>query len=94
MAHLFVKTNEDAVYPTQPYSGCAGFDLSALGNHKISSGKILNVPTGLAVDMTRLDCVYGQIYGRSGLALNCGIGVLGGVVDQSYRGGLFRIFYN
>ena len=76
--------------------GSAGFDLSAaIGEPLIlAPGDRALVPTGLCL---AIPAGYeGQVRGRSGLALRCGLGLPNGVgtIDSDYRGEIKVIVIN
>ena len=82
-------------------TGAAGFDLHAdLGLGTSTSGDDLIIPpnermiigTGVVVMMPA--GTYGRIAPTSGLALEFGIDVLGGVIDNDYRGEIKVILVN
>ena len=77
----FIKTHDDAIIPKLAKDGDAGFDLSAIKNIVIPSERRDLISTGISVEMP--PGIRGDIRGRSGLAVNYGIGVLGGVIDLS-----------
>lgn len=73
-----------ARFPEYAYPGDAGFDIFTDEAFTLMPGERHAFKTGVA------SCIpqgfYLQIMGKSGLALNKGLAILGGVVDASYRG--------
>lgn len=64
--------------------GNNGWDLSSIEDVTIHPGERVLVNTGLVCNFP--DNIYGLIWPRSGLAVKCGIDVLAGLIDSSYRG--------
>lgn len=81
-----------AVTPTQGNESDAGYDLSSIVVTHIGSGERALIRTGIAVAIP--EGHVGYIKPRSGLALNYGIDVLGGVIDSGYRGEIRVILLN
>lgn len=73
----------DAKLPTKEHSS-AGYDLYSPMDAVLPMGEAVAVPLGIATEMPF--GYYGKIFGRSGLAARLGISVLGGVIDNDYRG--------
>ncbi|ARA72171.1 Deoxyuridine 5'-triphosphate nucleotidohydrolase [Kaumoebavirus] len=88
----FKKLNSLAKIPTRATSGDAGLDLCSTEEVTIEVGGRRGVGTGLAVAIPYGS--RGQIHERSGLALNKGIAIGGGVIDCGYRGELKVILIN
>jgi dUTP pyrophosphatase len=88
----FVKLTEKAFSPTKESSRAAGFDLKSAYGVVIPAGENAMIQTDLAIQVPT-GC-YGRISPRSGLALNHKISVLGGVIDEDYRGTICVIFFN
>lgn len=94
----FQRLNPLALPPTQAHSTDAGYDLFALpdsADHDYSAllpGWRRAIRTGIAVAIP--PGYYGRIAPRSGLAARCGIDVLAGVIDSSFRGELKVILIN
>jgi len=95
---LFKKRNNGATLPTYGSNSAAGMDLYA--NFYDMTGSFYNlVPgerklfkTGLAVAVP--ESTYGRIAPRSGLAYKHGIDIMGGVIDEDYRGDIGVILIN
>jgi dUTP pyrophosphatase len=86
------KLSPGAKVPTRMYHDDAGLDLYANEDYVLESGEIHGVPTGIAMAIP--SGLVGLIWGKSGLALKAGIGVLGGVIDSQYRGEIVVIVTN
>jgi len=81
-----------AKLPTRNNPTDAGLDLHADNSYRIEVGHRVAVNTGVALSIP-----YGyvaRIAPRSGLAVHCGIDVLAGVVDSSYRGEIKVVLIN
>lgn len=85
------KLSSSAKLPTRATSGSAGYDLYATMKLTISSGERSLVHTDLAIMLP--EGTYGQIVGRSGLALR-GIDIFTGTIDSDYRGNLGILVIN
>lgn len=70
--------------PTRSSSRAAGYDLYASEDLSIAGNFRMLVPTDISLAIPAGH--YGRIAPRSGLALNHGIDVGAGVVDEDYRG--------
>jgi len=78
--------------PCRGSMGAAGYDLYSSKEVMIKAwGRVL-VGTGIAVSLPV--GVYGRIASRSGLSLNYGLEVGGGVIDRDYTGEVGVILYN
>jgi len=86
------KINSDAILPDYAYPGDAGLDLYSMENYllKTNERKIFN--TGISLEIPK--GFVGLIWDKSGLASRAGITILGGVVDNSYRGEIQVILHN
>lgn len=78
----FKRLDPRAVLPTKAHPTDAGWDLTSLGRHYLSEHPV-KVRTGLAAELP--GGTFALIMPRSGLASK-GVMVLGGVIDNSYRG--------
>lgn len=65
----------------------AGIDLIAAKNITIPQGHWVLVPTGIAVELPANH--FGLVLPRSGLSKELGLQILGGVIDNGYRGEIF-----
>lgn len=88
----FIKMNKNAVIPTLAKEGDAGFDLSSMTYCVIPPGDRAVIYTGISVEMP--PNVRGEIWPRSGLAVQRGIDILGGMIDSGYRGELMVCLIN
>ena len=88
------KIIPEAILPERKTEGAAGFDLVYPYHDTlyIDTQTSLVVPTGIKVKIP-FDC-YGRIAERSSLAVQCNIGVGGGVIDSDYRGEIKVILRN
>lgn len=86
------KLSSEAKVPTRAHHDDAGLDLYANENYTLKPGEIHGVQTGIAMAIPAGS--VGLIWGKSGLALKAGIGVLGGVIDAQYRGEIVVIVTN
>jgi dUTP pyrophosphatase len=78
------KIHPSAKVPTYANPGDAGMDLHAIESVSIKPGRMALVATGIAVQLPK--STVGLIWDKSGLATNYGLKVLGGVIDEGYRG--------
>lgn len=69
---------------TEPRAGDAGYDLHAAERAVIRPGTRERISVGAHIELP--PCTVGLIRDRSGLAHFHGLTVLGGVIDQGYRG--------
>jgi len=81
-----------AKVPTRGSKFSAGLDLSSVQDVTVPAGGRVMIDTGLVFEIPSGH--YGQIAPRSGLALKHGIHILGGVVDEDYRGNVKVILQN
>ena len=84
--------SDSAVQPTYSTSDSAGLDLYSATNIQIPAGKIVAVPTDIAIELER--GTYGQIQPRSGIALHDGVFSIPGVIDSDYRGNVKVLLLN
>lgn len=86
------KLNDKAIIPNRGSEGAAGLDLHSLHNVRIPSQCREVISTGIAMQLG----VYnvGLIWPRSKLAVNEGITVLAGVVDNDYTGEIKVVLLN
>jgi dUTP pyrophosphatase len=79
--------------PLRKTEGAAGFDLFYDGEDiDFAPGDQRILSTGVSLEI--IGGYYGQIAPRSGLALEYGIIVLGGIIDSDYRGEVKVILKN
>ena len=88
------RLREDAVIPSQAYSGDAGLDLSACDRHELGPGERAVIPTGLSVAIP--EGYGGFVLPRSGLAARNGITLVNapGLIDAGYRGEVQVVMLN
>lgn len=77
------KLGVGGVVPKRMTSGAAGHDVYANDHYVIKPGSVVNVRTGIGLQIPH--GYYAQIFGRSSLGLK-GVVITGGVVDSDYRG--------
>jgi dUTP pyrophosphatase len=91
-----MKMHPDAIKPTRAHAFDAGLDLHSIEDISLKPGVISKIKTGIAIDLTpdlpfeREEgdfAAVGLIMGKSGLGAK-GIIILGGVIDEEYRGEL------
>jgi dUTP pyrophosphatase len=87
-----VLADTKAKIPSRETEGSIGFDLYSAENHLIRPKCRARVSTGIRMAIP--NGYYGRIASRSGLAINRGIAVGGGVIDSDYRGIIFVILFN
>jgi dUTP pyrophosphatase len=84
--------SDSARIPERKTSGAAGYDIFASQDYWLLAGTRGIVSTGIALEIPQ--GYYGQLASRSGLALDAGVVVLGGVIDSDYRGEIKVILLN
>lgn len=89
---LVQRLDPAAKLPTYGSVLAAGLDLHALAPVRLDPGIRGKIHTGLAVSLPRGH--VGLIWPRSGLAINAGIDVLAGVIDEDYRGEIMIVVIN
>ncbi len=80
------KLDPEAKLPAYAHPGDAGLDLFALEAVTAKPGEITRVRTGLATEIS--EGWVGLFWDKSGLAINHGLKLMGGVLDAGYRGEL------
>lgn len=85
------KLDPNAIIPTKAHKTDAGFDLYALHDYLLYPNDPVLVNTGIALEIPS-GC-YGQICDRSSMGKK-GIRVLGGIIDECYRGEVGVILIN
>lgn len=80
------RLHPDAILPSYAHPGDAGMDLFALETIEVPAKSSARIRTGIALEIP--DGYVGLCWDKSGLAMNHGIKVLGGVIDSGYRGEL------
>jgi dUTP pyrophosphatase len=81
-----------AKLPVRGSKYSAGLDISSVQEITVPAGGRALIDTGLIFELPSGH--YGQIAPRSGLALKHGIHILGGVIDEDYRGNCKVILQN
>jgi dUTP pyrophosphatase len=89
---LCKKLSDFAVFPAIAHPNDAGWDLFSAYDYVIASKEIVKVETDIALVFP--PGYYGQVCGKSGLAVKCGVGVLAGVIDAEYTGSIGCILIN
>lgn len=82
----------DAVLPTRAHDDDAGYDLYSVGEHTISPGEFVDIPTGVALDLPRWCWAF--LTGRSSTLRKHGLMVHPGIIDAGYQGELFAGVFN
>lgn len=85
---VFRKLNEEAKAPTKAYINDAGWDIYAMGKHRIPPGGRKLIGSGIVLKIP--EGHYGAVHPRSGLAHKHGVTVLNspGTIDSDYTGEL------
>ena len=92
-SYLQIKLlSKTAIMPTYGSVGAIGMDLYADEDVVVGPNCRKSVSLNIAVAVP--DGYYGRIAPRSGLSINNGINVLGGVIDADYRGEIKVILHN
>ena len=86
------QLSPNARIPQQGNESDAGYDLATIDGVMLNPGERDVFGTGIAVAIP--EGYVGYIKPRSGLAVNSGIDVLGGVIDSGYRGEIKVILLN
>jgi dUTP pyrophosphatase len=88
----FKLLHKNSILPSYSHPDDAGFNLYSIEKIKIKPGEYKKVFLGIAAEIPR-DC-FVSFRGRSSLAAEYGIDVLGGVIDSGYRGEWICILIN
>lgn len=86
------RLNPEGILPCYARYGDAGMDLFASGRTVVPRRDTARVRTGIAVEIPF--GFVGLCWDKSGLSINSGIKVLGGVIDSGYRGELILGVFN
>jgi dUTP pyrophosphatase len=89
----YQKLDDRAITPKREHPTDAGLDLFALDDVVVRPGEVLTVRTGIAV-MPIADYPVGLLFWDKSGRGSVGLKVLGGVIDESYRGELKVIVAN
>ena len=84
--------NDTASVPSRGSKSSAGMDLSCDKPFTLQPNERRLISTGLAVTLP--SGTWGEIKPRSGLAVNYGIDVMAGVIDQDYIGEIKVLLVN
>ena len=84
--------SETATVPSRGSKGSAGFDLSCDKPFTLQPNERRLIGTGLAITLPL--GTWGEIKPRSGLAVNYGIDVMAGVIDEDYIGEIRVLLIN
>jgi len=87
------RLSEDAKLPTYGTPFSAGLDLYSIDEIEIPPLSRQIIGTGISVELENED-EHGFIWPRSGLSFKAGLDVLGGVIDNDYRGEIKVIIFN
>lgn len=89
---LLKQVRDLAITPRRRTEGSAGLDLFSAYRRTIPPRRWVTAPTGWAIQTPKE--TYARIAPRSGHAHRQGIMVLGGVIDEDYRGEIKVMLYN
>jgi dUTP pyrophosphatase len=78
------KLDPDAKIPSYAHPGDAGMDMFANETVTVEPGQSVKIRTGVAMEIP--EGHVGLMWDKSGLSVNHGLKVLGGVIDSGYRG--------
>lgn len=84
--NIKIKLAPGGIMPSYAHDGDAGMDLYALEGGRLYGGERALVSCGFSIEIP--DGYVGLVCPRSGLARDCGIGIVNapGIVDSGYRG--------
>lgn len=80
------KLHPDARVPSYANPGDAGMDIYAVSARTIKPNEIALIDTGIACELPE-GCV-GLVWDKSSVSTKRGLKVMGGVIDEGYRGEL------
>lgn len=86
------RVHEGISLPRKSLPGDAGYDLHTEDPIILGPMQRACVSTGLCIEIP--EGYYGRIAPRSGLAVDKGLHILGGIIDSSYRGEIKIIIIN
>ena len=78
------KIREGATVPSFVHHDDAGMDFFAAETVTVAPGGIAKIPSGLSLEIPK--GYVGLCWDKSGLSMNFGIKVMGGVIDSGFRG--------
>lgn len=87
------KMIDSAILPEYAHAGDAGMDFYSIEDVVIPPQKRALVHTGIQIASIPKGH-WLQLFGKSGLASKAGIIILGGVIDENYRGEVMVVMYN
>lgn len=83
--NIFIqKLHASARIPSYAHDGDAGMDIYSVETVTIEPQEIKKIKTGIAIALPHGH--VGLIWDKSGMSMNHGLKVLGGVIDSGYRG--------
>lgn len=86
------KLNPDAKMPTKGHPGDAGIDFYTLEEISFAPGEQKTVRTGIAFELPK-GCV-GLFWDKSSVSFNYGLTIVGGVIDEGFRGEVTISMFN
>lgn len=86
------RLRDDIILPHYVHEEDAGMDLYSTMNICLEQNQRILVPLGFSMEFSK--GYVALIKGKSGLALNKGLAILGGVIDSNYRGEYAVIILN
>ncbi|MFA6296773.1 MAG: dUTP diphosphatase [Patescibacteria group bacterium] len=86
------KLKQEAIIPKYAHDTDAGLDLYSIEDYTLKSKQRYIFKIGISVQIP--DGYVGLFWDKSGLAAKFGIKVMGGVIDNGYRGEYGIILYN
>ncbi len=86
------KLHESAMLPTKGHPGDAGMDFYAIDTVIFAPNAQMRVHTGVALEIP--EGHVGLIWDKSSISFNQGLKVMGGVIDNGFRGELVMSMYN
>lgn len=91
---LFRRLNQYAYAPEKAHVSDAAFDLRAYKSHRLSSGEMVEIPTGISIQLKPYHAAH--VLPRSGLARNNQITIQNspGLIDSGYRGEIIVLLRN
>lgn len=89
----FRQCHENAVFPAQRFNTDAAYDVHTIEDGVVPPGQVKSFKTGLMLSMCDRN-FHPQLCSRSGLAMNAGVIVIGGIIDSGYRGEIVVVLLN
>lgn len=78
-----LNTSDQSFIPTQTSLGSAGYTILSRISTSIAPGTSQSIPVGVAINIPSDH--YAHLAPLTDLATNNGIGILGGIIDSSFR---------